>query len=92
MSGGSDAAGGPHPSGIAADPLALSSGRGRWVVAAAVLGSGMAMLDSTVVGIALPSIGRDFHGAAVALMVMATLVGAPVRRGRYRRSAARLSR
>jgi len=43
-------------------PLALSSGRGRWVVAATVLGSGIALLDSTVVGIALPSIGRDFHG------------------------------
>ncbi len=45
-----------------AEPLALSSGRGRWVIAATVLGSGIALLDSTVVGIALPSIGRDFHG------------------------------
>src|SRR6204780_5704380 len=41
--------------------LRLSSARGRWVVAATVLGSGMAALDATVVGIALPSIGRDFH-------------------------------
>jgi EmrB/QacA subfamily drug resistance transporter len=41
--------------------LNLSSSRGRWVVAATVLGSGMASLDATVVGIALPSIGRDFH-------------------------------
>ena len=30
-------------------------------VAATVLGSGMAAVDATVVGIALPSIGRDFH-------------------------------
>ena len=41
--------------------LRLSTPRGRWVVAATVLGSGMAALDATVVGIALPAIGRDFH-------------------------------
>lgn len=41
--------------------LRMSSSVGRWVVAATVLGSGMAALDGTVVGIALPSIGRDFH-------------------------------
>jgi len=40
---------------------------GRWVLAATVLGSGMAALDATVVGIALPAIGRDFH-ASVASM------------------------
>jgi EmrB/QacA subfamily drug resistance transporter len=39
----------------------MTSARGRWVVAATVLGSGMAALDATVVGIALPAIGRDFH-------------------------------
>ncbi|HEX3005615.1 MAG TPA: MFS transporter [Angustibacter sp.] len=33
--------------------------RGRWVLLATVLGSGMAMLDATVVTIALPAIGRD---------------------------------
>lgn len=43
------------------ESLAYSSPRGRWVIAAAVLGSGIATLDSTVVGIALPSIGRSFH-------------------------------
>jgi EmrB/QacA subfamily drug resistance transporter len=57
--GGSD---GPPVAGAAPDPLALTSARGRWVVAATVLGSGMAMLDSTVVSIALPSINRAFHG------------------------------
>ncbi|HJZ26868.1 MAG TPA: MFS transporter, partial [Streptosporangiaceae bacterium] len=39
----------------------MKSARGRWVVAATVLGSGIAALDATVVGIALPAIGRDFH-------------------------------
>jgi len=32
-----------------------------------VLGSGMAALDATVVGIALPTIGRDFHTGVTAL-------------------------
>jgi EmrB/QacA subfamily drug resistance transporter len=41
--------------------LRLATAPGRWVVAATVLGSGMAALDATVVGIALPAIGRDFH-------------------------------
>lgn len=39
--------------------LRLGSASGRWVVAAAVLGSGMALLDATVVNIALPVLGRD---------------------------------
>src|SRR5215467_15661553 len=48
-----------------ADPAGLrfKSAQGRWVVAATVLGSGMAALDATVVGIALPAIGRDFHAS-----------------------------
>lgn len=48
--------------GVPADGSGLSyaSSRGRWLVATAVLGSGMAGLDATVVGIALPAIGRDF--------------------------------
>lgn len=33
---------------------------GRWVLLATIAGSGMAMLDATVVNIALPSIGREF--------------------------------
>jgi EmrB/QacA subfamily drug resistance transporter len=41
--------------------LRLRTGPGRWVVLATVAGSGMAMIDSTVVGIALPTIGRDFR-------------------------------
>ena len=40
--------------------LAYKSATGRWVIAATVLGSGMAAIDATVVGIALPTIGRNF--------------------------------
>jgi EmrB/QacA subfamily drug resistance transporter len=45
----------------------MSTARGRWVVTATVLGSGMAALDATVVGIALPAIGRDFHAGIASL-------------------------
>lgn len=47
--------------------LRLSTASGRWVVAATVLGSGMAALDATVVGIALPAIGRNFHAGVSSL-------------------------
>jgi EmrB/QacA subfamily drug resistance transporter len=52
------------PGGTLADVTAglrYATPAGRWVLAATVLGSGVAALDSTVVGIALPAIGRDFH-------------------------------
>jgi EmrB/QacA subfamily drug resistance transporter len=39
--------------------IARGSAQGRWVLTAAVLGSGMAMLDGTVVNIALRSLGAD---------------------------------
>jgi EmrB/QacA subfamily drug resistance transporter len=39
--------------------LEYGSARGRVVLAAAVLASGVAFLDSTVVNVALPAIGRD---------------------------------
>ncbi len=45
--------------------IAAGTPAGRWVLAAAVLGSGMAMLDGTVVNIALRSVGADL-GATVA--------------------------
>jgi EmrB/QacA subfamily drug resistance transporter len=54
----------PNPRGPA---LRLSTARGRWVVTATVLGSGMAALDATVVGIALPAIGRDFHAGVASV-------------------------
>lgn len=40
-----------------------SSAAGRWVIAGTVLGSGMASIDATVVGIALPTIGRQMHAS-----------------------------
>jgi EmrB/QacA subfamily drug resistance transporter len=39
--------------------LSLGTAQGRWVLAATVLGSGIAFLDSTVVNVALPHIGED---------------------------------
>ena len=41
--------------------LHYSSGAGRWVIAATVLGSSVTTLDGTIVGIALPTIGREFN-------------------------------
>ncbi len=52
--------------------LRYSSGPGRWVVALTVLGSGIAALDATVVNIALPSIGRQFHTGVSALQWVMT--------------------
>lgn len=49
------------------DGVAFASARGRWVLAVAVLGSGMAFLDGTVVNVALPAIGRDFDAATSSL-------------------------
>ncbi|MEU6927778.1 MFS transporter [Streptomyces sp. NPDC046385] len=45
--------------------IRLASGTGRWIVFTTVLGSGMALLDSTVVNVALPHIGEDL-GADIA--------------------------
>jgi EmrB/QacA subfamily drug resistance transporter len=52
--------------------LTYSSGPGRWVVAITVLGSGIAALDATVVNIALPTIGREFHTGIAALQWVMT--------------------
>ena len=41
----------------------LSSKTGRGIVAAAVLGSGMAMLDGTVINVALVRIGKDLNAS-----------------------------
>ena len=49
----------------AAGGIRFAQPAGRWVLLATVLGSGMAMLDGTVVNIALPSIGRSL-GASLA--------------------------
>jgi EmrB/QacA subfamily drug resistance transporter len=55
--------GAPRPSA----EVALESTAGRWVLAVAVLGSGMVFLDGTVVNVALPRIGRDLGASTSAL-------------------------
>jgi EmrB/QacA subfamily drug resistance transporter len=50
--------GSPAPP-VAAQPVALGTAAGRWLVLVTVLASGMAFIDSTAVNVALPSIGRD---------------------------------
>ncbi|MGW6020412.1 MFS transporter [Streptomyces sp. NPDC055099] len=47
--------------------VALASARGRWVLTCAVLASGMAMLDGTVVNVALPTLGRDLDTSLASL-------------------------
>ncbi|MCW2988629.1 MAG: Transrane efflux protein [Solirubrobacterales bacterium] len=47
--------------------IAFESSAGRWLLTVAVAGSGMAFLDSTVVNVALPDIGRDFNASTSAL-------------------------
>ncbi|MFD5231331.1 MFS transporter [Streptomyces qaidamensis] len=58
----------------------LDSPQGKWVLLTTVLGSSMAMLDSTVVNVALPRIGRDLDANLSALQwtvnaYMVTLAG-----------------
>jgi hypothetical protein len=45
--------------------LPLASAGARWLIAAAVLGSGIALLDGTVVNVALPAIGRELGGGLI---------------------------
>ncbi len=58
----------PDPTdGPAADGIRFASARGRLILLATVLGSGMAFLDVTVVNVALPSIGRDLGSGLAGL-------------------------
>lgn len=41
--------------------MKLASAQGRWIVAAAILGSGAVFLEGTVVNVALPAIAKDLH-------------------------------
>ncbi|MBN6055202.1 MFS transporter [Nonomuraea sp. RK-328] len=41
--------------------IRLASARGRWILAATVLGSGLTMLDSTIVNVALPFLGKELN-------------------------------
>jgi EmrB/QacA subfamily drug resistance transporter len=52
--------------------LSYRSARGRWVLAAAIIGSGVVTLDSSVVNIALPPISRTFHTGIVTLQWVVT--------------------
>lgn len=52
--------------------LRYASRPGRWVLAATVLGSAIASVDATVVGIALPTIGREFHTGLATLQWVVT--------------------
>jgi EmrB/QacA subfamily drug resistance transporter len=52
--------------------LRFASSRGRWVLLATVAGSAIASIDATVVGIALPAIGRDFHAGLAVLQWVVT--------------------
>jgi EmrB/QacA subfamily drug resistance transporter len=58
----------------------LASPQGKWILLTTVLGSSMAMVDSTVVNVALPRIGRDLNADLAALQwtvnaYMLTLAG-----------------
>ncbi len=58
----------------------LASPQGKWILFTTVLGSSMALLDSTVVNVALPRIGRDLDADLAALQwtvnaYMLTLAG-----------------
>ncbi|MEW1910687.1 MFS transporter [Kitasatospora sp. NPDC085895] len=50
-----------------AQAIRMGTPRARWVLLATVLGSGMAMLDGTVVNVALPRIGEDLDASLAAL-------------------------
>jgi len=52
--------------------LTYASARGRWVLGAAILGSGVVALDGSVVNIALPPISRTFHTGIVTLQWVVT--------------------
>ncbi|HWG73422.1 MAG TPA: MFS transporter [Acidimicrobiales bacterium] len=52
--------------------LVAGTAQARWVLAATVLGSGIASLDATVVGVALPTIGRDLRTGVASLQWLVT--------------------
>jgi EmrB/QacA subfamily drug resistance transporter len=52
---------------VALDEITWGTPRGRAVVAAAALGSGMTWLDGSVVSVALPTIGRDLDASLAQL-------------------------
>jgi len=61
----------PAPAAVV-DGLTLHSAKGRVALAATVAASSMTFLDATVVNVALPHIGRDFHAPVSALQWVLT--------------------
>src|SRR5215831_9420148 len=57
---------------VATAGLALHSAKGRIALAATVGASAMASLDATVVNVALPHIGKDFHASVSSLQWVLT--------------------
>ena len=55
------------PAPAAGGSLRMGTATARWVIAATVLGSGIAFLDSTVVNVALPAISRSLHAGVTGL-------------------------
>ncbi len=49
------------------EPVALGTARGRRLIAATVLASGMALLDASAVNVALPAIGAEFDASLAGL-------------------------
>ena len=58
--------------GEAESGLGLKTGRGRVALVATVAATAMASLDATVVNVALPHIGRDFHASVTSLQWVLT--------------------
>jgi EmrB/QacA subfamily drug resistance transporter len=63
---------GAAPAASGDDGIRYASATGRWVLLATVLGSAMASIDATVVGIALPAIGQNFHASLSTLQWVVT--------------------
>lgn len=57
----------PTPAPAADEPLRLATPRGRWVLFATVLGSGVVGIDATAVNVATPAIGADFDAGLSSL-------------------------
>jgi len=57
----------PTPTASADDVVHFGSAKGRWVLLASILGSGLAGIDATVVNVALPAIGTDLDADFAAL-------------------------
>src|SRR5436305_15311817 len=62
----------PSPGQEVDEALVLQSLRGRVALVATVAASGMASLDATIVNVALPHIGADFHAGVSSLQWVLT--------------------